>query len=53
MGSVSGPSEIFYRALVRNDAGVAASAEARLAVAWGSVSTLEPNTFDFLSLIHI
>lgn len=47
MGSSLGSSEIFYRALVRNDVGAVASAEARLAVVWGTVSTLEPSTFDF------
>jgi hypothetical protein len=47
VGNASGPSEVFYRALVRNDVGVVASAEARLAVVWGTVSTLEPSTFDF------
>ena len=47
MGGTWGPSEIFYRALVRNGVGSVASPEARLAVGWGTVSTLEPNTFDF------
>ena len=47
MVSALGPSEIFYRALVRNSVGEVASAEARCAVTWGLVSTLEPNTFDF------
>jgi hypothetical protein len=47
MGTTWGPSEIFYRVLVRNGVGAVTSPEARLAVGWGTVSTLEPNTFDF------
>ena len=42
-----GPSETYYRALIRNDVGDVASAEARLDVVWGTVETLEPSTIDF------
>ena len=40
-------SETYYRALISNDVGAVASAEARLDVVWGTVATLEPNTIDF------
>lgn len=36
-----------YRAVARNSAGHAVSSEAILTMAWGSVETLEPNSFDF------
>jgi hypothetical protein len=36
-----------YRAIARNAAGPVISSEAKLDVVWGTVTTLEPNKFDF------
>jgi hypothetical protein len=46
-GSSSSAGEAYYRAVIRNNAGEVASAEARLDVVWGNVQTLEPNPYDF------
>ena len=43
----SNQGETYYRALIRNDVGEVASAEARLDVVWGSVETFEPSTINF------
>jgi hypothetical protein len=45
--TASAGGETYYRALIRNDAGEVATAEALLEVHWGSVETLEPNPYNF------